>query len=78
MAKYIIKENKLITEFIGSLFKAIVKRKSSKLIKTLAKDPVMKRHIKAANKIGKEIEQHIEKRRKDEPELDQWLKKHPL
>ena len=38
----------------------------------------MKRHIKAANKIGKEIEQHIEKRRKDEPELDQWLKTHPL
>ncbi len=78
MAKYIIKENKLITEFIGSLFKAIVKRKSSKLIKVLQKDPVLKKHIKAADKIGKDIQQHIEKRKKEEPELAKWMADHPL
>jgi|TARA_B100000959_G_C14930695_1_gene603521 hypothetical protein len=78
LAKYIIKENKLITEFIGSLFKAIVKRKSSKLIKVLQKDPVLKKHIKAADKIGKDIQQHIEKRKKEEPELAKWMADHPL
>ena len=78
MAKYIIKENKLITEFIGSLFKAIVKRKSSNLIKVLQKDPVLKKHIKAADKIGKDIQQHIEKRKKEEPELAKWMADHPL
>jgi len=78
LAKYIIKENKLITEFIGSLFKAIVKRKSSKLIKVLQKDPFLKKHIKAADKIGKDIQQHIEKRKKEEPELAKWMADHPL
>ena len=78
MAKYIVKENKIITEFLGSLFKAIVKRKSSKLIKVLQKDPVLKKHIKAADKIGKDIQQHIEKRKKEEPELAKWMADHPL
>jgi hypothetical protein len=78
LAKYIIKENKLITEFIGSLFKAIVKKKSSNLIKVLQKDPVLKKHIKAADKIGKDIQQHIEKRKKEEPELAKWMADHPL
>ena len=78
MAKYIVKENKIITEFLGSLFKAIVKKKSSNLIKVLQKDPVLKKHIKAADKIGKDIQQHIEKRKKEEPELDKWMKTHPL
>ena len=68
MAKYIIKENKIITEFLGGLFKAIAKRKSSKLLKVLARDPVMKRHIAAADKLGREIIQHIEKEKKDDPE----------
>jgi TusA-related sulfurtransferase len=68
LAKYIIKENKIITEFLGGLFKAIAKRKSSKLLKVLSRDPVMKRHIAAADKLGREIIQHIEKEKKDDPE----------
>jgi len=78
LAKYIVKENKIITEFLGSLFKAIVKKKSSNLIKVLQKDPVLKKHIKAADKIGKDIQQHIEKRKKEEPELAKWMADHPL
>ena len=34
-------------------------------------DPVMKKHIKAADKLGKEIIQHIEKEKKDDPEFAQ-------
>ena len=69
MAKYIVKEDKLITEFIGSLLKAIVKKKSTKLVKVLAKDPVLRKHIKAADDIGKKIQAHIDQRKKDDPEL---------
>ena len=65
MARYIVKENKILTEFLGSLFKAIAKKKSSKVLKALSKDPVMNRHLKAADKLGKEIIQHIEKMKKD-------------
>ena len=36
--KYIVKEDKLITEFIGSLLKAIVKKRSISLVKVLEKD----------------------------------------
>ena len=68
MAKYIVKENKIITEFLGGLFKAIAKRKSSKLLKALSRDPVMKRHIAAADKLGKDIIKHIEKEKKEDPE----------
>ena len=78
LAKYIVKENKIITEFLGSLFKAVAKRKSSKVLKALSRDPVMKRHIAAADKIGKDIQQHIEKRKKEEPELAKWMADHPL
>lgn len=78
LAKYIVKENKIITEFLGGLFKAIAKRKSSKVMKALSRDPVMKRHIAAADKIGKDIQQHIEKRKKEEPELAKWMADHPL
>ena len=69
MAKYIVKENKIITEFLGGLFKAIAKRKSSKVMKALSRDPVMKKHLKAADEIGKRIVTHIKKMRKDDPEL---------
>ena len=71
LAKYIVKENKIITEFLGGLFKAIAKRKSSKVMKALSRDPVMKRHIAAADKIGRNIIQHIEKEKKDDPEFAQ-------
>ena len=69
LAKYIVKENKIITEFLGGLFKAIAKRKSSKLLKVLSRDPILRRHIAAADKIGKDIIKHIEKEKKDNPEL---------
>ena len=68
MAKYIVKENKIITEFLGGLFKAIAKRKSSKLLKVLSRDPILRRHIAAADKIGKDIIKHIEKEKKEDPE----------
>ena len=69
LARYIVKENKILTEFLGGLFKAIAKRKSSKVMKALSRDPVMKKHIKAADDIGKRIVRHIEKLKKDDPEL---------
>ena len=69
MARYIVKENKILTEFLGSLFKAVAKRKSSKALKALSRDPVMKKHLKAADKLGREIIKHIEKEKKDDPDF---------
>ena len=68
LAKYIVKEDKLITEFIGSLLKAIVKKKSTILVKALSKDPILRKHMKDADDIGKKIVKHIEKRKKEDPE----------
>ena len=38
----------------------------------------MNKHLRAANKIGQEMKAHIEKQRKEDPELDKWMKTHPL
>ena len=46
MAKYIVKENKIITEFLGSLFKAVAKRKSSKVLKKFKKRNVPHKVVK--------------------------------
>ncbi len=47
--KYIVKEDKMITEFLGGLFKAIAKRKSSSVLRKISMDPILKRHIKDAD-----------------------------
>ena len=46
MSKIVIKEKKVIREFIGSLFKAIGQRKAKKdVIKKISKDPVIKKSL---------------------------------
>ena len=44
------------------LYAAIVRKR-------IWNDPIMNKHLKAADKLGKEIIQHIEKRKKDDPEF---------
>ncbi|HIK87954.1 MAG TPA: hypothetical protein EYG07_05595 [Alphaproteobacteria bacterium] len=76
--KYIVKEDKMITEFLGGLFKAIAKRKSSSVLRKISMDPILKRHIKDADEIGKRILKHIEKQKKEDPELAKWMADNPL
>jgi|TARA_Y100000310_G_scaffold335650_1_gene418193 signal transduction protein with GAF and PtsI domain len=53
------------------LYAAIVRKR-------IWNDPILRKHIKDADEIGKRIIKHIEKERKNDPELDQWMKDHPL
>ena len=66
MSKIIIKEKRVIREFIGSLFKAIGARKAKKdVIKKIAKDPVIKRSLIQINKIDQAMEKHLTKKMQD-------------
>jgi len=69
MPNYIIKEER-ITEFIGSLFKAIGKRKGKSIAKKLDSDKKLQSYIKQAEKAADDIEKHIKDRRKNDPEYD--------
>ena len=40
-------------------------------------DPILRKHIKEANEIGKKMQKHIDLRRKEDPDLKQWMKEHP-
>ena len=57
MSKIVIKEKKVIREFIGSLFKAIGQRK--------AKDPVIKKSLIQINKIDQQLEKYLDKKMED-------------
>jgi hypothetical protein len=69
MPNYIIKEER-ITEFIGSLFKAIGKRKGKSIAKKLDTDKKLQSYIQQAEKAADSIEKHIKDRRKKDPEYD--------
>jgi len=69
MPNYIIKEER-ISEFVGTLFKLIGKRKGKSLAKKLEKDPKLQSYIKHAEKAADDIEKHIKDRRKNDPEYD--------
>ena len=66
MSKIVIKEKKVIREFIGSLFKAIGQRKAKKdVIKKISKDPVIKQSLIQINKIDQKLEKYLDKKMKD-------------
>ena len=67
MPNYIIKEER-ISEFVGSLFKLIGKRKGKSLAKKMNLDKKLQGYIKQAEKTAYDIETHIKQRRKDDPE----------
>ena len=69
MPNYIIKEERL-TELIGSLFKAIGKRKGKSIAKKLNTDKKLQSYIKQAEDAADSIERHIKDRRKNDPEYD--------
>ena len=43
MANFKVKNKKIIPEFVGSLMKAIARRGASKTLKSLERDPVIKK-----------------------------------
>ena len=45
MANFKYKDKKIIPEFVGALMKAVARRGSSKTIKKLQKDPIIRKNI---------------------------------
>jgi|TARA_B100000035_G_scaffold11001_1_gene9287 hypothetical protein len=65
MPKYIVKEG-IIDNFLGSIFKSMLKGAESKAIKDLKrKDPNFGKKLKKLEKEKKEIEDYIKKNRKE-------------
>jgi hypothetical protein len=53
------------------LYAAIVRKR-------IENDPIIRLHLREADKLGREIIKHIDQRRKEDPELDKWMSEHPL
>ena len=65
MANLKVKDKKIIPEFVGSLMRAIARGGAKKTIKTLEKDPVIKKSIANIKKIDKDLQDYIKKNSKD-------------
>ena len=75
MNKQFIKENKkIVKEFIGSFVKAMASKKAVKGFDALVKnDPVLKKHNADVARIGKQIQQRIEKRKAEDPKFKKFF-----
>ena len=69
MSKFKAKDKSIIPEFVGSLMKAYARRGSSKTLKKLKKDPIIRQSLKSIEKLDREIQQNIEKKIKTDPEF---------
>lgn len=69
MTNFKVKDKKIIPEFIGSLMKAIARRGTSKTIKQLQKDPIIKKNIAIIKKADKDLKSYIEKRSKEDKDF---------
>ena len=61
MANFKVKNKKIIPEFVGSLMKAIARRGASKTLKSLERDPVIKKSFDKIRQIDKDLQVHIAK-----------------
>jgi|TARA_Y100000310_G_C20405991_1_gene679689 hypothetical protein len=66
--KYIVREEKMLNEFIFNIFKVIARKKGKKLAQKLRNDPEMVKILKQADNVADDIYNHIEKKRKEDPE----------
>ena len=74
IGKYTYENKSVLKEFFGSIIRSLAKRKTSKAIDKLKKDPEMKKLIKQIDDYGKEVDKRVAKQRKKNPELDSSLK----
>ena len=74
IGKYTYKNESVLKEFIGSLFKALGSRKGKQIRKQLRKDPEMRKVMDRVDKANKDAEAEMTKKRKKDPEYDAHLK----
>ena len=69
MANFKVKNKKIIPEFVGSLMKAIARRGASKTLKSLERDPVIKKSFDKIRQIDRDLQVHIAKKSKEDPDF---------
>ena len=69
MANFKVKNKKIIPAYVGSLMKAIARRGASKTLKSLEKDPVIKKSFDRIRQIDKDLQVHIAKKSKEDPDF---------
>ena len=74
IGKYTYKNESVLKEFIGSLFRALGSRKSKQITKKLRQDPEMKKLMVSLDAKRKEVDAEIAKKRKEDPEYDKFMK----
>ena len=74
IGRYTYKNESVLKEFIGSLFRALGARKGKQIQKQLRKDPEMRKVMDKLDQANKEAEEKMTKRRKKDPEYDAHLK----
>jgi hypothetical protein len=75
MPRYIIKEG-VLDKLFGGIFSAIGKGQAKRVIKVLKFDPVLQKLTKDADDIYDDMRDHIQKSKKNDPELRKLLKKY--
>ena len=69
IGKYTYKNEAVLNEFLSKVIKALAKRKASKVVKQLKRDPNLKKKLDSLEKDLKSIKKY----RKDNPEADKML-----
>ena len=69
IGKYTYKNEAVLNEFLGKVIKALAKRKASKVLKQLKRDPDLKKKLDATEKTLRQIDMD----RKKDPEMDKLL-----
>lgn len=69
IGKYTYKNEAVLNEFLGKVIKALAKRKASKVVKQLKRDPNLKKKLDAAEKPLRQLDVD----RKKDPEMDKLL-----
>ena len=69
IGKYTYKNEAILHEFLGKVIKALAKRKASKVVKQLKRDPDLKKKVDDLETDLKSMQKY----RKDNPEVDKVL-----
>ena len=73
--KYIYSEEKVLKEFLVTLLSKIIVDKNSKVLQNLIKnDPIIAKANREIERLGKEISQDIQRKRKKDPDYDRRYK----
>ena len=78
IGRYTYKNESVLKEFIGSLFRALGSRRGNQVTRKLSKDPQMKKLLKSLDAKRKEVDARIAKKRKEDPEYDKFMTRHGI